>query len=160
MEINLHLSSLRRTVMQMKSVEEQLNRILNPVLPTLCQIAELQKLYRDLYGVISNNESEEIEPAHMIEVPKSVVKTNIKTKKEALFVKPIVDFPVGAVWQATTLVAKEDESIEFLYKKISLGIFTHEQLGLIRGNTSNKLPNRECALLRVMAVVFGYRNIK
>lgn len=160
MEINSHLSSLRRTVMQMKAVEDQLNKALNPVLPTLRQMAELQKIYRDVYGVTNDDDSNEVEPAHVIEVSKPVVKPKTKTKKDILFAKPIVEFPSGAVWQTTTIVTKDDDSIEFLYKKISLGVFTHEQLGLIRGNTSDKKPNRECALLRVMAVVFGYRSIK
>jgi hypothetical protein len=143
----------------MKAAEDQLNKVLNPVLPTLRQMAELQKIYRDVYGV-TDDDFNEVEPVHVIEVPKTAMKPKIKTKKDTLFVKPIVAFPTGAVWQTATLVTKDDDSIEFLYKKVSLGVFTHEELGLIRGNTSDKKPNRECALLRVMAVVFGYRSIK
>lgn len=66
-------------------------------MPTLCFIAEMQKVYRDVYGATEEVVEEEIVEAK----PKAVAKP--KTKKDVLFSKPKVTLPVGATWTDITI---------------------------------------------------------
>jgi hypothetical protein len=157
MNIDLNLSLLRRTFVQMKAVEVQLNKTLEPVLPTLRQIAELQRIYREIHGVAEEDIPED-EPVAVIEKPIAKVKT--KTKKEALFVEPTVKFPEGTVWQVVKIVTKSEDTMEFFYRDTSMGVYTNQQLGFTKGNTSDKKPNRECSLLRMMAACLAYKGVE
>jgi hypothetical protein len=54
------LSLLRDALTQRKKMEDQVRKSIEPIMPTLRFIAEMQKVYRDVYGPAETDAEEEI----------------------------------------------------------------------------------------------------
>jgi len=141
------LSILRDALTRKKQVEDQVRKSLEPIMPTLRFVAELNKIYRDVYGTTETT-IEEIESP--LEVAVQTKKP--KTKKDVLFSEPKVKLPAGAKWSDITITFKNSQDVEVLYKDTQMGVFSHEQLGFARENTEMKSPNKLWLLLEMLAV--------
>ncbi len=145
------LSVLRDALTQRKKMEDQVRKSIEPIMPTLRFIAEMQKVYRDVYGPIDELAEEEIVEAK----PKAVAKP--KTKKDVLFSKPKVTLPVGTTWADITVAFKNEHDIDVSYKDTHLDTYSYEELNFGKANTSWNKPNKLWALLRVLAVGEEYK---
>lgn len=128
-------------------MEDQIRESLEPIMPTLRFMAEMNKIYQDVYGTAETTLVE-------VELPKKMA-TKIKkpkTKKEVLFSQPKIDVPDGAKWSDMTIAFKNSQDVEVRFKDTRLGIFSHEQLGFARGNTEMNSPNKLWLLLEMLAM--------
>ncbi len=145
------LSLLRDALTQRKKIEDQVRKSIEPIMPTLRFLAEMQKIYREVYG----STEEAIEEEVVVTKPKTTPKP--KTKKEVLFSKPKVILPVGATWTDITIAFKNEYDIDVSYKDTHIGTYSYEQLEFGRANTSWNKPNKLWGLLRVLAVGEEYK---
>ncbi len=151
MNNNYTLSILRDALTQRKKMEDQIRKSIEPIMPTLRFIAEMQKVYRDVYGSEQEDAEEELVEAK----PKALAKP--KTKKEVLFSKPKVTLPVGATWANITIAFKNAHDIDVSYGDTILGTYSYEQLEFGKGNTTWNKPNKLWGLLAVLAVAEEYK---
>jgi hypothetical protein len=145
------LAMLRQTLEKRKAIEDQVRQAIEPIKPTLRFIAELQAIYQEVYGAEPVAEIS-AEPA-----PKPVKQVQPKTKKEVLFGKPKVELPQGANWQDLTISFQNSQDIEVKYGDVSIGKYSHEDLGFAQANTEWKKPDRRWTLLYVLAVTGAYK---
>lgn len=149
------LSTLRDALTRKKQVEDQVRKSLEPIMPTLRFIAEVNKIYQDVYGTAETT-VEEMESTEKVAVP---IKKP-KTKKDVLFAPPKVELPTGAKWSDITITFKNEQDVEVQYKDIKMGVFSHEKLGFARGNTEMNSPNKLWLLLRMMAIAEEFESDK
>jgi len=147
------LSILRDALTRRKKVEDQVRKSLEPIMPTLRFIAELNKIYRDVYGTDETTPDEAEITSNV-----TVVAKKPKTKKEVLFTAPKVPLPVGATWVNVTIAFKTGHDVSISFKDTLIGSYTYEQLGFGRGNTSWNKPNKLWGLLTVLAVAEEYKS--
>lgn len=149
------LSVLRDALTRKKQVEDQVRKSLEPIMPTLRFVAELNKIYRDVYGTTETTIDE-------VELPPkvAVVAKKPKTKREVLFIAPKVPLPTGAKWSDITITFRNSHDVEVNYGDTSLGKFSHEQLGFARGNTEMSSPNKLWLLLEMLAVAEEFESDK
>ncbi len=141
------LSLLRDALTQRKKIEDQVRKGLEPIMPTLRFIAEVNKIYQDVYGT-SETTVEEVELPEKVTV--QVKKP--KNKKDVLFMEPKVKLPADAKWSDITITFKNSQDVEVQYKDNKMGVFSHEQLGFARGNTEMNSPNKLWLLLEMLAM--------
>lgn len=151
MDTKYTLSALRQALIRRKALEDQVRQAIEPIKPTLRFIAELQAIYQEVYGAEPVTEIS-AEPA-----PEPVKQVRPKTKKEVLFGKPKVELPQGAKWQDLTISFQNSQDIEVKYGDVSIGKYSHEDLGFAQANTEWKKPDRRWTLLYVLAVTGAYR---
>ena len=147
MNYDYTLSALRDALIRKKQVEDQLRKSLEPVMPTLRFIAEVNKIYQDVYGTAETT-VEEVELPEKVATPTK----KPKNKKDVLFMEPKVQLPTGAKWSDITITFKNGHDVEVQYKDIKMGVFSHEQLGFARGNTEMNSPNKLWLLLEILAM--------
>lgn len=149
------LSILRDVLTRKKQVEDQVRKSLEPIMPTLRFVAELNKIYQDVYGTTETT----IEEVGL--VPKVAVQVKKpRTKKDVLFSEPKVKLPTGAKWSDITIAFKNSQDVEVRYRDTSMGKFSHEQLGFARGNTETNSPNKLWLLLEMLAVAEEFESDK
>lgn len=149
------LSLLRDALTQRKKIEDQVRKSLEPTMPTLRFIAEVNKIYQDVYGTAETTVEEvELPQKATVQVKKP------KNKKDVLFMESKVKLPAGAKWSDITITFKNSQDVEVQYKDTKMGVFSHEQLGFARGNTEMNQPNKLWLLFKMIAMTEEYEGDK
>jgi hypothetical protein len=147
MNYDYTLSLLRDALTQRKKIEDQVRKSLEPIMPTLRFIAEMNKIYQDVYGTAETT-AEEVKLPEKVAVPTK----KPKNKKDVLFMEPKVKLPAGAKWSDITITFKNSQDVEVQHKDTKMGVYSHEQLGFARGNTEMNSPNKLWLLLEMLAM--------
>jgi len=79
--------------------------------------------------------------------------SSIKTKRDALFAKPIVDLPESAYWESLTIQFTDKEKIEVLYKDTKLGIYDYDTLGFAKNGKGERVPTEAWKFLLMLSLM-------
>lgn len=77
----------------------------------------------------------------------------IKTKKDALFAKSVVDLPENAHWENLTLQFTDSENIEVLYKDTKTGIYNCDAIGFAKNDKGERTPTKAWKFLLSLSLM-------